>query len=110
MVLPGYTFRASCKGLAQVLDLEHIGDADLVLALAGSSVESGHRSHHHGLSVVREVLQQPLCEFLTVIYGQAHSRIECSHGGRAYHTGNGAESLYQEVSSLYVFVPYGLEI
>ena len=88
-------------------DLRSLGRMRCVLR---PGVEACHRSHHHGLAVVGEFLEEPLGELVAVIHGEAHCCVESAHGGRTEDSGDGSEGLYEVVSSLDVLFLHGLEV
>lgn len=69
--------RISLKSLAQyykrtlkVVLLKHVCYTHLIASYAWCGVEACGRSHHYGLTFVREFLKAPAAELLAVVYWQ----------------------------------------
>src|SRR6267378_4053870 len=64
----------------QIIAVEYVGDADLVLPLARARVESVCRRDHHRLIVELELFKHEDGEFLAVANRQLGNNVECTTG------------------------------
>ena len=98
------------EGALEVVNLEHIGHAHLVLAQTGGGVETAGGGHHHGLTLVVELLEAPAAKVVDIGDGQLGHGIEGTHGHGTIDAGNLVESLHQAVAAGDVLVIDGLVV
>src|SRR5258707_13658886 len=93
--------------LRQIIAVEYVGDADLVLALARGRVEPVCRRDHHGLIVELELFKHEDGEFLAVANWQLGNNVECAPGLAADRARDLGDSIaYQAYPALELAPPF----
>src|SRR5260370_8445416 len=94
----------------QIIDVESLCDADLVLALARGRVESVCRRDHHGLIVELELFKHEDGEFLAVTNRQLGNNVECAPGLAADRSRYLRDCVAYQVSPALVLAPHFGEV
>lgn len=92
------------EGVAEVVDVEHVGHAHFVAAGAGGGVEAGGGGHHHGAAFVLEFAQAPGAEVFGVVDGKAGHGVEGAHGDGGVDAGYAVESVDEAFAAFDIFV------
>ena len=71
---------------------------------SGGGVETGGRSHHHGLALVVELLQAPATEFLRIVNREFRHRVEGAHGDGGIDAGDAVQTVDEAFAALHVLV------
>src|SRR6267142_3006816 len=112
-LFPVVRFHTGGKNLhcpRQIIAVEYVGDADLVLALARGRVESICRRDHHRLIVEMELLKHEDSEFLAVANRQLGKNVECAPGLAADRSRYLRDCIAYQVSPALVLAPHFGEV
>src|SRR5438445_6184701 len=95
---------------AQVVLLQHVRDAHLVAAEAGSGVEALRRRHHDRRAPALEIGQQPARELLGIVHRQPRHEVERALRLAQEHARHAREALVEEVAPLLVLGAHALGV
>src|SRR5450759_4810136 len=94
--------REDAYGVAEIVLLEDVRDADLVQPEAGGGVEARRGRDHDRLAALLEARQEPSGEILAVLDRKARHEVERALGLPEEDAGNLAQAAEQDVAALLV--------